>query len=146
MRLFESNDPGVFQARVMFALPRWVKRVYAWYLRRIRRDEIYAGLIEGWSEKRITEYLPLVAKREGYRKEWFDMWQELDLDFVLTVPNALPAVPHGGMKEGFKACGYTFLFNLVGGSLADSAAILCVDLGMLVGLYCGRASCDTCRW
>lgn len=114
MRLFESNDPGVFQARVMFALPRWVKRVYAWYLRRIRRDEIYAGLIEGWSEKRITEYLPLVAKREGYRKEWFDMWQELDLDFVLTVPNALPAVPHGGMKEGFKACGYTFLFNLVG--------------------------------
>ncbi|KDQ25528.1 hypothetical protein PLEOSDRAFT_1094031 [Pleurotus ostreatus PC15] len=34
-------------------------------------------------------------------------------DFILTVPNALPAVPHGGMKDGWKSCGYTFLWNLL---------------------------------
>lgn len=33
---------------------------------------------------------------------------------MLTAPNALPAVPHGGMRKGWKACGYTVLFNLVG--------------------------------
>jgi len=113
IRTGESNDPGVRQAMIMFALPRWVKRVYAWYLRHIRKDEIYAGLVENWYEKSVEEYLALVARREEYRARWFEMWKEEALDFVLTVPNALPAVPHGGMKQGFKACNYTFLFNLL---------------------------------
>ncbi|KAK0192414.1 amidase signature enzyme [Armillaria mellea] len=112
-QLGETNDPGVSQARIMFALPRWVRRLYVWYLRYLRGDEIYAGLVEGCYEKSITEYWPLVAQREAYRRRWFDMWNEHDLDFLLTVPNALPAVPHGGMREGFKSCGYTFLFNLL---------------------------------
>ena len=97
----------------MFAMPRFVKRLYAWYLRHIKRDETYAGLVENWSEKTVEEYLGLIAKREGYRARWFEMWKKEELDFVITVPNSLPAIPHGGMKEGFKACGYTFLFNLV---------------------------------
>ena len=105
---------------LMFALPRWIKRVYAWYLRHIHKDEIYAGLVENWYEKTVEEYLALIARREEYRAQWFDMWKEEALDFVLTVPNALPAVPHGGMKQGWKACGYTFLFNLV----ISSACIL----------------------
>ena len=87
--------------------------MYAWYLRHIHKDEIYAGLVENWYEKTVEEYLALIARREEYRAQWFDMWKEEALDFVLTVPNALPAVPHGGMKQGWKACGYTFLFNLV---------------------------------
>ncbi|GBE87634.1 Acetamidase [Sparassis crispa] len=113
MRFNETNDPGVHQARLMFRMPRFVKSLYAWYLRHIRRDEVYAGLIESWYEKSIEEYLALIARREGYRERWFAMMRDEALDFVLTVPNALPAVPHGGMKEGFKACGYTFLFNIL---------------------------------
>jgi hypothetical protein len=109
----ESNDLGVRQFMLMFSLPHWVKRLYAWYLRRIRKDEIYAGLIENWHKKTVEQYLLLIAQREEYRKRWMDMWRDQALDFVLTVPNALPAVPHGGMKCGFKACGYTFLFNMV---------------------------------
>ncbi|KII84633.1 hypothetical protein PLICRDRAFT_355330 [Plicaturopsis crispa FD-325 SS-3] len=109
----ESNDPGVRQALLMFKTPRWMKHLYAWYLRHIRGDELYAGLIETWHEKTVAEFWALVAQREDYRKRWFDMWTDEELDFVLTVPNALPAVPHGGMKEGFKSCGYTFLFNLL---------------------------------
>lgn len=97
----------------MFKLPRWVKRIYAWYLRHIRGDEIYAGLVENWHEQRITEFWPLVARREDYKNRWFEMWEREGLDFVLTVPNAFPACPHGGMKEGFSACGYAFLFNIV---------------------------------
>ncbi|KAJ7599208.1 amidase signature enzyme [Mycena floridula] len=113
MRFFESNDPGVARARFLFSLPRWVKSIYAWYLRRIRGDDVSAGLVESWHEQRITDYWPLVAQREAYRKKWFDMWDEQKLDFVLTVPNALPAIPHGGLKHNLAAYGYTFLFNLL---------------------------------
>ena len=113
MRWGEWNDLGVVQALRMFAVPGFLRRLYAWYVRYIRRDEIYAGLVENWYEKNVEEYYQLVAKREAYREQWFDMWNKEKYDFVLTVPSALPAVPHGGMKDGWKACGYTFLFSLV---------------------------------
>ena len=115
IRWGESNDPGVREARIMFAMPRFVKRLYAWYLRHIKRDDAYAGLIENWSEKTVEEYLRLIAKREGYREQWFHKLRDGAFDFILTVPNALPATPHGGIKTGFKACGYTFLWNIVRG-------------------------------
>ena len=35
------------------------------------------------------------------------------IDFLLTPPNATPAVQHDGMKDAVSSCGYTFLFNLV---------------------------------
>ncbi|KAI0938807.1 hypothetical protein AcV5_000409 [Taiwanofungus camphoratus] len=113
IRTGESNDPGMVESGRMFRTPRFIKRLYAWYLRHIRGDETYAGLVENWHEKTMPEYLALVSQREAYRERWFDFMQDQALDFVLTVPNALPAVPHGGMKAGWKACGYTFLFNLL---------------------------------
>ena len=126
MSMGERNDPGVQQARLMFRVPRFLKQIYAWYFRYIRGDEIYAGLIENWHEKTVEEYLGLIALREGYREKWHAFLRDEAIDFVLTVPNAHPAVPHGGMREGFKACGYTFLFNLVSG-FAGSAVfyVLC---------------------
>ncbi|KAI0634944.1 amidase signature enzyme [Trametes polyzona] len=113
IRWGESNDPGVRQARLAFALPRFVKRLYAWYLRHVKGDEVYAGIVENASEKTVEEYLGLVAEREGYRARWFEKLKDEAIDFVLTVPNALPATPHGGMKGGFKGCGYTFLWNIL---------------------------------
>ncbi|PCH45088.1 amidase signature enzyme [Wolfiporia cocos MD-104 SS10] len=109
----EFNDPGVREAVGMFRAPRFFKRLYAWYLRYIRRDELYAQLVESWYEKTMPEYLMLVSKREAYRERWFEYLKEQRLDFIITVPNALPAVPHGGMLEGWKSCGYTFLWNLL---------------------------------
>ncbi|KAH9831152.1 amidase signature enzyme [Rhodofomes roseus] len=113
IRTGEFNDPGVREALGMFRAPRIIKKLYAWYLRYIKRDPLYAGLVEAWSEKTVPEYLALVSQREAYRERWFEFMNEQGLDFILTVPNSLPAVPHGGMKEGWKACGYTFLWNLL---------------------------------
>lgn len=113
INFFESNDPGVSRVRFLYALPRWVKRLYTWYLRHIRGDEISAGLIETCTQLSIVDYMPVVAQREAYRKKWFDMWQKEELDFVITVPHSLPAVPHGGLKQSLVSYGYTFLFNLV---------------------------------
>ncbi|CCM00797.1 uncharacterized protein FIBRA_02839 [Fibroporia radiculosa] len=113
IRFGEFNDPGVREALAMFRAPRLVKKFYAWYLGHIRGDEMYAGLIKDWSEKTIPEYLMLVSQREAYREQWHQYLQDQALDFVITVPNAHPAVPHGGMKDGWKSCGYTFLWNLL---------------------------------
>ncbi|PTB55400.1 hypothetical protein M431DRAFT_552032 [Trichoderma harzianum CBS 226.95] len=36
------------------------------------------------------------------------------IDFILALPNALPAVPHNGIHDAVRSCGYTFFLNLVG--------------------------------
>ncbi|KAI0746528.1 amidase signature enzyme [Daedaleopsis nitida] len=113
IRRGEFNDPGVVQARKMFAQPQLVKSLYAFYLRRVKGDEAYAGLVENWSEKTVEQYLGLIAQREGYRDQWFQKLRDEAIDFILTVPNALPATHHGSMKNGFKGCGYTFLWNIL---------------------------------
>lgn len=121
----------MLQARLMFAVPRFVKRLYAWYLRHIKRDELYAGLVEDWSVKTVEEYLDLIAKREGYRNQWFEKLKEEAFDFILTVPNALPATPHGGMKDGFKGCGYTFIWNIASLSFPLCLGMVCLTTCVL---------------
>lgn len=110
----EPNDAGMTQLRRWLALPSPVQQVYVCWVRYARRDPVYASLLASCSRSRtVKEYYALVAQREAYRAAWFDAWRDAGLDFVISVPNALPAVPEGGMKTGFKACGYSFLFNLV---------------------------------
>jgi len=64
--------------------------------------------------KNIQELYALVEQRENYREKWFEYWQKEKLDLMLTVPNATPAIKHGDSRRTWKACGYTFLFNIVG--------------------------------
>ncbi|KAH9924149.1 amidase signature enzyme [Fomitopsis serialis] len=113
MRTGETNDPGVQEAAAMFRVPHFLRKLYTWYLRYIKQDEIYAGLVESWYEKSVPEYLALVSQRESYRERWFEFVHANSIDFILTVPNSLPAPPIGGMKAGWKACGYTFLWNIL---------------------------------
>ncbi|CAN6646403.1 hypothetical protein TRVA0_021S02080 [Trichomonascus vanleenenianus] len=109
----EKNDAGV--ARAVFAqhLPRFVKKIWAWWVRYIKRDEIWATLIENWNVKKIQERWDLVYEREGYKADFFQHWKDSEIDFLLTVPNATPALPHKGLYETFSSCGYTFMFNLL---------------------------------
>lgn len=111
--LFESNDPGVFQISLYFSLPRWLKWIYCGWVRYIRRDLKWAGLLEGWSGKSAYEQWKLVVAREMHKAEWFEYLKREHIDLVLCVPNAVPACKAGGMKGGFAACGYTFMWNLV---------------------------------
>jgi hypothetical protein len=94
-------------------LPRFVKYVHYLYVKYVKRDDIWAGLLKEWHPKTAEENWQLVSKREAYKAKFHDWWREQDMDFLLTVPNATPAVPHGGMKDAVSSCGYTFLFNLV---------------------------------
>jgi hypothetical protein len=113
LRWCESNDPGVATGLFALRLPRFLLTLYAWFHRHVLRDPVYASLVEGWRVKDGQELYALVAQREDYRAEWFEYWQREKLDLVLTVPNALPAIRHGDIRRMWKACGYTFLFNIV---------------------------------
>jgi Asp-tRNA(Asn)/Glu-tRNA(Gln) amidotransferase A subunit family amidase len=113
-RTGETCDPGAAQMRFYARLPRWIKRLYAWWVRYVRRDAIWAGLLEGWGPVSAEQQWRLVAQREAYRARFFEWWNhDVKVDFVLTVPNATPAVPHDGMHDAVSSCGYTFLWNLL---------------------------------
>lgn len=112
-RAGETDDPGAAQMGFYMRLPRFIKRLHYWWVKYVRRDEIWAGLLEGWNPKTAAENWQLVSKREAYKANWHDWWNKQDMDILITVPNATPAVPHGGMHDAVSSCGYTFLFNLV---------------------------------
>lgn len=117
-RTGESDDPGAKEFGRYMRLPRWIKWFYWAYVKYVKRDAIWAGLLEHWHEKSAFENWQWVAKRESFRAKFFEWWNSFGsfgdgMDFILTPPNATPAVPHKGMKEASASCGYTFLFNLL---------------------------------
>lgn len=109
----EWNDAGSDQMEFLMNLPRPFKYLYYLWVKYIRRDDLWAGLVRDWHAKSAFENWKLVAEREVYRVKWFEWWNRVDVDFLLTPPNATPAVPHDGMKQAVSSCGYTFLFNIV---------------------------------
>ncbi len=121
MRRGETQDPGAAQLSWLMRLPSPLRQLYYLWVRFVRRDHVWAGLVRDWHPQSAYENWQLVTQREAYREEWFEWWDSAQVDCLLTPPNATPAVPHGGMKDAVSSCGYTFLFNLVGRGLpADS--------------------------
>jgi len=112
-RTGETDDPGAAQMNLYMRLPRFIKRVYYWWVKYVKKDDIWAGLLRDFSPKTAAENWKLVAKREAYKANFHDWWNKQDIDILITVPNATPAVPHGGMKDAVSSCGYTFLWNLL---------------------------------
>ncbi|KAI0263142.1 amidase signature domain-containing protein [Gloeopeniophorella convolvens] len=113
IRWCESNDPGVAAGLLGLRLPRIITKLRAWFYRYVMRDALYADLVEGWHAQDGQQFYALIGQREAYRTRWFDFWQAHGLDFVLAVPSALPAMRHAGSARQWKACGYTFLFNVL---------------------------------
>jgi hypothetical protein len=119
-RFGERNDPGASQLWFYMHLPRPVKYIHYLWVRYIKQDPIWAGLLRDWSPKSATENWRLVVKREAYKARWHDWWREEGgFDVLITPPNATPALPHGAMRDAVSSCGYTFLFNLVSCSLSS---------------------------
>ncbi|KAH9838180.1 amidase (acetamidase) [Teratosphaeria destructans] len=117
-RTGETDDPGARQFGGYMRLPRFIKFFYWAYVKYIKRDAVWAGLLEHWHGKSVYEYNKWIYKREMYKVAWHEWWNSFGhqgdgMDFILTPPNATPAVPHGGMSTAAAACGYTFLFNLL---------------------------------
>nr|ABU75302.1 amidase protein [Ustilaginoidea virens] len=112
-RTGEWNDRGVAQMRFYAKLPSPIKYLHYLWVRYVRRDPVWAGLLRNWRRTTTTEYWGLISRREAYKRRWWEYWQETGLDFIIAPPNATPAVPHDGMHDAVSSCGYTFMFNLL---------------------------------
>ncbi|KAF2186738.1 amidase signature enzyme [Zopfia rhizophila CBS 207.26] len=113
-RTGELNDPGAAQMVFYMRLPRPIKYLYYLWVKYVKRDSIWAGLLRHWHPKSAYEYWQLAYRRESLKAKWFTWWsEEAKMDFMITPPNATPAVPHDGMHDAVSSCGYTFLFNLL---------------------------------
>lgn len=113
MRSGEWQDRGANQMRFYAQLPRPIKYMYYLWVKYVRRDPIWADLLVNWHPKTTTKYWALIAKRELYKRRFFEHWDEKEIDFMIAPPNATPAVPHNGMNDACASCGYTFMFNLL---------------------------------
>lgn len=99
LRTFESLGPAVSTVRTLLQLPHFLKRFYAWILRTFSRpfgrNEAWASLVEGFHPKSASEQWKLTIEREEYRAAWHRAMRDQGVDFVLTVPHALPPMPKG---------------------------------------------------
>ncbi|ERS96837.1 hypothetical protein HMPREF1624_07046 [Sporothrix schenckii ATCC 58251] len=109
----EWLDAGAKQLLFLAKLPSLFRYMYYVWVRYVRRDPIWAGLVRDWGPKSAFENWKLVAQREAYRARWFKWWDSTKFDVLLTPPNATPALPHDAMHDAVSSCGYTFLFNLL---------------------------------
>ena len=113
----EWLDAGAAQMSWLARLSSPLRYLYYLWVRYVRRDPVWAGLVRHFRAQSAFENWKLVKQREAYRASWAHWWDGKAFDVILTPPNATPAVPHDGMHDAVSSCGYTFLFNLVSGAL-----------------------------
>lgn len=108
----ESISPAARSILGLLALPRFFKRILAYFTR--SSDPFSAALLDVMHPKSVVEERGLIARRDEYRAEWHEKWIEEGLDFVLSVPHALPALENDGQdKATLMSAGYAFLWSLV---------------------------------
>ena len=120
LRAGEFISPALRTVRTILRLPLWLKKVHAtllrWLSRPRGRNNAWASLLEVFHPKSTLEERRLVVEREAYRAAWHEAWNREGLDFVLTVPHALPAVPtdpRASDRATLVSANYAFLYNVV---------------------------------
>lgn len=120
LRTGEFISPALRTVRLILRLPLWLKKLQAtflrWFSRPRGRNDAWASLVEVFHPKSALDERRLVVAREAYKAAWHDAWKREGLDFVLTVPHALPAVPRdprASDRATLVSADYAFLFNIV---------------------------------
>ncbi|KIJ15384.1 hypothetical protein PAXINDRAFT_11929 [Paxillus involutus ATCC 200175] len=114
VRKDEKLDPVVTGVKSLLGMPLFVKQFLAMLTRGLTGDEVWASMLEKFHTKTSGEERALVVAREEYRARWHEAWEAEGLDFVLTVPHPLPAIPTGtAEKVTLTSCGYMMIFNIL---------------------------------
>jgi hypothetical protein len=66
----EWDDPGAAQMGFYMKIPRPFKYFYYLWVKYVRNDSIWAGLLRYWHPKTANEQWKWVAKREAYKARW----------------------------------------------------------------------------
>ncbi|KIJ63821.1 hypothetical protein HYDPIDRAFT_168263 [Hydnomerulius pinastri MD-312] len=114
VRKDEKLDPVMTGIKSLLGMPLFVKKFLAMLTRRLTGDEVWASMLEKLHMKTASEERALVVAREEYKARWHEAWEAEGLDFVLTVPHSLPAIPAGtAEKVTLVSAGYMMLFNIL---------------------------------
>lgn len=141
----EWNDSGASQMVYYMNLPRPIKYLHYLWVKYVRGDSIWAGLLRDWHPKSAYEYWQLVGRREAYKAKFYEWWSEVaQMDVMICPPNATPAVPHDGMNDAVASCGYTFLFNLVCWTFRWTFPMMKCANRDAVGLFGWCSACHAC--
>ena len=81
----ETYAPGAAQFTFFMGLPSPVRYLYYLYVRYIRRDPIWAGVLRHFSPKSAYENWQLVYRRENFKATWFEWWTSI------VFPSSSPA-------------------------------------------------------
>jgi len=108
----EALTPPAMGILDLLNLPKFFKKILSYFTR--SSDPISSQLYDVMHGKTVVEDRNNVVARDRYRAEWHKKWTEEGLDFVLTVPMALPACENDtSEKTTLMSAGYTFLFSLL---------------------------------
>ncbi|KAG9311569.1 amidase signature domain-containing protein [Chiua virens] len=99
LRKDERLDPVMSGSKSLLRMPLFIKQFLAMVTRTLTGDEVYASLIESLHTKTTAQERDLVVARDEYRGRWNDVWEAQDVDFVLSVPNPMPAIPTGTAEK-----------------------------------------------
>ncbi|KAI9457912.1 amidase signature domain-containing protein [Boletus coccyginus] len=99
LRKDEKLDAVMSGSKFLLELPWFAKKILAMLTRLLTGDEVWASLIEALHTKTAAEERALVLARDEYRVRWYDAWEAEGLDFVLTVPHPVPAIPTGTAEK-----------------------------------------------
>ncbi|KAG1729522.1 amidase signature domain-containing protein [Suillus paluster] len=114
VRKDEKLDPVMLGIKSLLGMPLWIKKILAMITRRLTGDEIQASMLETVHAKSPAEERELVVSRDEYRAKWHHAWEVEGLDFVLTVPHSLPAIPAGSAeKVTLVSAAYMMIFNIL---------------------------------
>ncbi|KXN82751.1 Fatty acid amide hydrolase 1 [Leucoagaricus sp. SymC.cos] len=120
----EKTSPPTHHVLTLLKLPKFVKSILSRILRSrllsfifglgAKPDPLSAELYSILHTKTVMEERELVHQRDEYRARWHKQLIDEGIDFVLTVPHALPALENGGSERAtLMSAGYTFIFSLL---------------------------------
>ncbi|KAF5349081.1 hypothetical protein D9756_009426 [Leucocoprinus leucothites] len=118
----ETTSPPTHHVLTLLRLPKFVKSILSRILRsrvlsfvfRSQPDPLSAELYSILHTKTVMEERQLVHERDRYRAKWHQQLIAEGIDFILTVPHALPALENGGSERAtLMSAGYTFIFSLL---------------------------------
>ncbi|KAF9240451.1 amidase signature domain-containing protein [Melanogaster broomeanus] len=114
VRKDEKLDPVMTGVKSILGMPLFVKQFMAMLTRKLTGDEVWASMLEKMHTKSPSEERALVVERDEYRARWHEAWEADGLDFVLTVPHSLPAIPAGtAEKATLVSAAPTMIFNIL---------------------------------
>ncbi|TFK51759.1 amidase signature enzyme [Heliocybe sulcata] len=112
-----GNDPkesNLFLATLGPKLPGFIRSFGLWLLKYVIGDPASVPIVAASRPKTVKDYWEWTAKRDDYRKLFFDeVWTKLQLDGIIAPVQAMPSIPHGGCAHLSPLAEATILYNVL---------------------------------